>query len=235
MPENTLTTGSDMTRLGTHCIWCEGPTTDSDISHVLPECFGNAGAQVLLRGTVCRSCNNYFGSKIEPALIEDPMIHAICVALRVVDAGDANVFRDRLFDEQHPPVGPPQRNLSLNLTVRDNALELDAAFEVKGGCDDNMSADRLPVSRAPSISSPLSRLSGFNWNQIRSPRRWTRLPRAFDRSGGGPGTENPTVECARLSACPHPASLTSGSLDSWGSVSISRLSCDCLAIGWWSP
>ncbi len=121
-----------MPQLGEHCIWCEAATEDdSDVSHVLPECFGNL-SQVLPKGTVCRSCNNYFGAKIEPALVEDPMIHAICVVLRLVDPGDANVFRDRLFDEQHPPVAPPQRNLSLNLTVRDNGLELDATYEVKG-------------------------------------------------------------------------------------------------------
>jgi hypothetical protein len=106
--------------------------SDSDVSHVLPECFGNFEAQVLPKGTVCRSCNNYFGSKIEPALIEDPRIHAICVILRVVDPGDANVFRDRLFDDKHPSVAPPQRNLGLNLTVRNNALELDVSYEIKG-------------------------------------------------------------------------------------------------------
>jgi hypothetical protein len=50
--------GSDMTRLGKNCIWCEEPTNDSDVSHVLPECFGNRDAQVLPKGTVCRSCNN---------------------------------------------------------------------------------------------------------------------------------------------------------------------------------
>jgi len=121
-----------MARLGDHCIWCESGVDDSDVSHVLPECFGNLDAHVLPKGTVCRSCNNYFGSKIEPALIEDPMIHAICVILRVVDPGDANLFRDRLFDEQHSPLAPPQRNLSLSLAVRDNALELDATYQVKG-------------------------------------------------------------------------------------------------------
>jgi HNH endonuclease len=121
-----------MPRLSENCIWCEEPTDDSDLSHVLPECFGNRGVQVLPKGTVCRSCNNYFGSKIEPALVEDPMIHAICVTLRVVDPGDANVFRDRLFDQQHRAMTRPQTNLGLNLTVRADALELEVSYEVKG-------------------------------------------------------------------------------------------------------
>src|SRR6266705_2449045 len=120
-----------MPQLGQNCIWCEALTDDSDVSHVLPECFGNRDAQVLPKGTVCRSCNNYFGAKIEPALVEDPMIHAICVTLRVVDPGDANVFRDQLFDQEHQPVAPPQRNLGLNLSVRNNALELGVSYEVK--------------------------------------------------------------------------------------------------------
>ena len=97
-----------MTRLGKSCIWCGGPTNDSDVSHVLPVCSGNRDTQVLQKGTVCRPCNNYFGSKVEPALIEDPVIHAICVAFRVVDPGDANVFRDRLFDQHHAPIAPPK-------------------------------------------------------------------------------------------------------------------------------
>jgi hypothetical protein len=121
-----------MKRLGKNCIWCGLPTVDSDVSHVLPECFGNRDEQVLPKGTVCRSCNNYFGSKIEPALVDDPVIHAICVAFRVVDPGDANIFRDRLFDQDHPAMAAPQRNVRLDLNVRSGAFELEVAYEVKG-------------------------------------------------------------------------------------------------------
>ena len=152
-----------MPQLGSNCIWCEGSVSDSDVSHVLPECFGNLDAQVLPKGTVCRSCNNYFGSKIEPALIEDPVIHAICVILRVVDPGDANVFRDRLFDDKHPSVAPPQRNLSLNLTVRNNALELDVSYEVKGTL--GREYDRRSVA---SFSRAIHKLAfeSFVWLQL---------------------------------------------------------------------
>lgn len=114
------------------CIWCNKPIEATDESHVLPECFGNSGAQVLPAGTVCKPCNNYFGSKIEPSLILDPMIHAICVLLRTVDPGDGNTFRDRLFDSQHPPHGKVNRLLKLNLSLASQAFDLDIEYAVKG-------------------------------------------------------------------------------------------------------
>ncbi len=152
-----------MPKVGQSCIWCEAPTDDSDVSHVLPECFGNLDAQVLPKGTVCRSCNNYFGSKIEPALVEDPMIHAICVTLRVVDPGDANVFRDRLFDHDHAPTAPPERNVRLNLTVRADALELEVSYEVKGTI--RKEYDRRWVARFSRAIHKLA-FESFVWLQI---------------------------------------------------------------------
>jgi hypothetical protein len=120
---------SDMTRLGKSCIWCEGPTNKSDVSHVLPRCFGNLEGQVLPKGIVCGSCNNFFGTQIEPALDEDPVIRAICVAFRVVDPGDGKVFRDRLSDRDHVPTAPPVRTMDLNLRVNANAFELEVTYD----------------------------------------------------------------------------------------------------------
>ncbi|MBI3780265.1 MAG: hypothetical protein HY278_04290 [candidate division NC10 bacterium] len=153
-----------MPQLGESCIWCKAPTDNSDVSHVLPECFGNRDAQVLPKGTMCRSCNNYLGSKIEPALVEDPIIHAICVTLRVVDPGDANVFRDRLFDQDHKPVAPPQRNVQLNLTIRADALELEASYEVKGTI--RRAFDRRWVARFSRAIHKLA-FESFVWLQLR--------------------------------------------------------------------
>lgn len=161
-----------MPQLSANCIWCEGSVDDSDISHVLPECFGNLDAQLLPKGTVCRSCNNYFGSKIEPALVEDPMIHAICVILRVVDPGDANVFRDRLFDGQHLPVAPPQRNLGLNLTVRDNGLELDVNYQIKGTL--RRQYERRSVARFSRAIHKLA-FESFVWLQLQPDPKPTKM------------------------------------------------------------
>jgi hypothetical protein len=161
-----------MTRLGKNCIWCEEPTNDSDVSHVLPECFGNRDAQVLPKGTVCRSCNNYFGSKIEPALVEDPVIHAICVALRVVDPGDAHVFRDRLFDQNHTPVASPERRVGLHLTVHASSFELDVAYEVKGTIRKDY--DRRSVARFSQAIHKLA-FESFVWLQMQPDPKPARL------------------------------------------------------------
>jgi hypothetical protein len=69
------------------CIWCHksAPDVSFDESHVFPECVGNHGQQVLPPGIVCKSCNGYFGSKIEPVFLADPIFHAIAVTLSLVD------------------------------------------------------------------------------------------------------------------------------------------------------
>ncbi len=161
-----------MTRLGKSCIWCGGPTNDSEVSHVLPECFGNRDTQVLPKGTVCRPCNNYFGSKVEPALIEDPVIHAICVAFRVVDPGDANVFRDRLFDQHHAPIAPPKHSVGLDLRVHSDAFELDVAYEVKGTI--RKKYDRRSVARFSRAIHKLA-FESFVWLQMQPDPKPARL------------------------------------------------------------
>lgn len=118
--------------LGKLCIWCNEPSVDSDRSHVVPECFGNQNQQYLAKGIVCRKCNSYFGSKIEPTLIADPIIHAICVATRIVDPGDGNAFRDRMFDEEHRPVKPVDRNLIIDAKLTNKHFDVHISYSVSG-------------------------------------------------------------------------------------------------------
>jgi hypothetical protein len=70
------------------CIWClkESPeVTFSSESHVFPECVGNDVQQVLTKGIVCDKCNQYFGSKVEPMLIDDPVFKSIMGVLQERD------------------------------------------------------------------------------------------------------------------------------------------------------
>jgi hypothetical protein len=113
---HNLDLGSGMLQLGENCIWCKGSTDESDLSHVMPECFGNT-EQVLPPGIVCYSCNHYFGSKIEPSLFEDPVIHTMCVMFHVVDPGDGKVFRERLFNRHHISADIPRLTPKLAVTV----------------------------------------------------------------------------------------------------------------------
>lgn len=116
------------------CIWChrEPPEITFNISHVLPECVGNENQHTLPSGIVCSSCNSYFGSKVEPRLLDDPHFHVISVFLSLVDPDDMNVFRDKLFDATHQPIKPPQRSLNWSAHVTENEINLNVAYKIQG-------------------------------------------------------------------------------------------------------
>lgn len=61
-----------------HCIFCKGESSASrSVEHILPESLGNT-EHVLPLGVVCDGCNNYFASKIEQPLLEDPYLREQC-------------------------------------------------------------------------------------------------------------------------------------------------------------
>jgi len=117
------------------CIWCldEAPNASFKTeSHVLPECVGNKKQQVLPKGIVCDKCNQYFGSKIEPVLLGDPLFHVVAVLLRLRDPSDMNEFRDNVFDSNHRPVGGVARNLNLDVQISPNSLEMNLRYQIEG-------------------------------------------------------------------------------------------------------
>jgi len=82
------------------CIWCKRMSPEvqfNSLSHVLPEAVGNT-KWILPRGTVCDPCNQYFGSKIEPGLLDDPLFHVRAVVVGLIDPGDMDAFRSKVFD-----------------------------------------------------------------------------------------------------------------------------------------
>ncbi len=114
------------------CAWCRKKCIESDESHVTPECFGNSIHQVIPRGVICRKCNNYFGSKIEPSLIKDPAIRALCVSLHIKDPGDGQSFRVNFFDPEHPSLKPVERTLSLNMKAGPDGIVVDVNYAIAG-------------------------------------------------------------------------------------------------------
>ena len=116
------------------CIWCQrqAPDVSFNINHVLPECVGNERQQILPTGIVCEECNQYFGAKIEPALLDDPFFHVIAVALSLVDPDDMNVFRARIFDATHPPVEPVNRALDVHALLKGQEVNLDVSYTIRG-------------------------------------------------------------------------------------------------------
>lgn len=54
------------------CIFCKQNSDDSkSIEHIIPESLGNK-SHVLKNGIVCDKCNNYFATKIEKEVLEQP-------------------------------------------------------------------------------------------------------------------------------------------------------------------
>jgi HNH endonuclease len=118
------------------CIWClkSAAETTSDVSHVLPNCVGNVNQHLLPRGIVCTRCNNYFGTKVEPKLLEDPQFHIIAVALGLVDPDDMQRFRERIFDAKHPSEYPVKHDIKLKIDVHGptGTIQTDIEYTVKG-------------------------------------------------------------------------------------------------------
>jgi len=92
------------------CIWCRAfiPPENSrltDASHVLPACLGNKH-YVLPPGVVCRQCNNSYGVKLEPVLLEFAPLRMSAALLEVVDPRDGKLFRETVFGSTPIPDDP---------------------------------------------------------------------------------------------------------------------------------
>jgi hypothetical protein len=133
------------------CIWClrRAPDVTFNVSHVLPECVGIRDQHVLPPGIVCETCNSYFGHKVEPGLLEDPLFHTIAVFLSLVDPDDMNLFRNKIFDPAHRPEQPLTRDLKLNLDLRGPRFAVDISYTIKGRLTKDYSRKDLAIlSRA---------------------------------------------------------------------------------------
>ena len=133
------------------CIWCKKspPEVGFNVNHVLPECVGNKNQQVLPVGVVCSTCNSYFGAKVEPKLLADPYFHVIAVTLSLVDPDDMNVFRSRIFDDQHQPTETVKANLSMHADLSARKLSLDIDYRISGNLGKEYSPKDLAwLSRA---------------------------------------------------------------------------------------
>ncbi len=55
-----------------HCIFCHKLSDNSkSVEHIVPESLGNKTA-ILWKGAICDKCNNYFATKIEQELLNQP-------------------------------------------------------------------------------------------------------------------------------------------------------------------
>lgn len=54
------------------CIFCKKPSDSSkSVEHIIPESLGNK-EHFLKKGIVCEQCNNYFATKVEKPVLEQP-------------------------------------------------------------------------------------------------------------------------------------------------------------------
>jgi hypothetical protein len=112
------------------CIWClEEPSsaTFKSESHVLPECVGNIGKQVLPQGIVCDKCNNFFGNDLEPEFINEPIFSTLTGILELRDI-------DSQFTYEHSPSGI-HRAVHMSVKVSINRITLTTQYEIKGQPD----------------------------------------------------------------------------------------------------
>lgn len=98
--------------LSGRCIWCRALTPPNsrlitDVGHVLPACLGNE-RYILPPGVVCRRCNNSFGSKLEPILLDFAPLRMSAALLEVVDPRDGKLFRDTVLGATPIPDAPSE-------------------------------------------------------------------------------------------------------------------------------
>jgi len=109
------------------CIWCleepPGATFDSE-SHVLPECVGNIAQQILAKGIVCDNCNQFFGRRLEPTLIDEPIFSTLVAVLGLRDIGSQ-------FTYQHSPSGV-HRACHVAAEVSASRIVLITQYEIEG-------------------------------------------------------------------------------------------------------
>jgi hypothetical protein len=110
------------------CIWCleEPPSaTFKSESHVLPECVGNEQQQVLPPGIVCDGCNQFFGRKVEPTLIDDPIFSTRVGILQLRDKSGEFVYE--------PSPSGVHRNIHVDAKVSGNKITVATTqYEIQG-------------------------------------------------------------------------------------------------------
>ena len=112
------------------CIWClkEPPNATFETeSHVLPKCIGNIAKQVLPKGVVCDKCNHYYGTGLEPKLIDEPILSTLVGILQLRDIHSQ-------FTYEHSPSGV-HRTAHMAWDISANRVTLTTQYEIKGQPD----------------------------------------------------------------------------------------------------
>jgi hypothetical protein len=118
------------------CIFCRKPSDNSkSIEHIIPESLGNK-EHILEKGLVCDACNNYFASKIEKILLEQPYF---------INLRHRNIIRSKknhLIPETcfSPKFGPARIWFDLSKNGYSLCFESDnkTAFGLKTGEEDRL-------------------------------------------------------------------------------------------------
>lgn len=109
------------------CMWClkdSSSATFGSKSHVLPECIGNVGKQLLPKGIVCDECNEYFGRELESRLVREPILSTLAAILGLRDP-------DSQFTYQYSPSGV-HRNAHIAAQVSANRITVTTRYEIEG-------------------------------------------------------------------------------------------------------
>jgi hypothetical protein len=125
------------------CIWClevSPSVTFSSESHVLPECVGNLGKQVLPQGIVCDKCNHFFGTGLEPKFIDEPIFSTLVGILELRDVNSQFIYK-------HSPSGI-HRTAHIAAKVTPNRITITTQYEIEGQPDNPKEVRTINKSKA---------------------------------------------------------------------------------------
>ncbi len=132
------------------CIFCKNDSsTSKSVEHIVPESLGNKDI-ILPKGIVCDLCNNYFASKVEKALLEDPYFVSVRFRNEIRTKKNKLVKQTMLFPGALKSTDVVLQHLEDGIICSFNDEQLYQAI-IEGKCA-NMIAPYLPEPEFPNAS-----------------------------------------------------------------------------------
>ncbi len=132
------------------CIFCENDSsTSKSVEHIVPESLGNKDI-ILPKGFVCDACNNYFASKVEKVLLEDPYFVSVRFRNEILTKKNKHVKHTMIFPGDAKATDVELQHTKDGIICSFNDEELYQSI-VDGNCT-KMIAPHLPEPEFPNAN-----------------------------------------------------------------------------------